>query len=122
MKDPRIVVNAVMAMDGTIIQSFRRHDFKKYTPENGLYCFVDGGLDYIRYGGECIPITLTEESDILLLRNLLFVAVKDRGLPLRLLGDELLEKTINQLKEKSPDSRFLTVYLKEKEYRKKNHK
>ena len=44
----RLVANRIMTPDGTILQSFHRHDYKVYTDVNGLEYMVDGGLDYAR--------------------------------------------------------------------------
>jgi len=52
---------------GDIIQSYHRHDFKWCSCEN---VFIDGGNDYMRYGGQALedkPFTFEiiseEESD-----------------------------------------------------------
>jgi hypothetical protein len=45
---PQIVANRIMTPDGTILQSFHRHDYKTYIDRNGLEYMVDGGLDYLR--------------------------------------------------------------------------
>lgn len=43
-----IVANKIRTPDGTILQSFNRHDYKTYTDKNGKEYMVDGGLDYLR--------------------------------------------------------------------------
>ncbi len=43
---PRLIQNAIQCADGTIINSLHRHDFQRHGDN-----FVDGGLDYIRSGG-----------------------------------------------------------------------
>lgn len=44
----QIVANRIKTPDGTILQSFHRHDYKTYIDKNGLEYMVDGGNDYIR--------------------------------------------------------------------------
>lgn len=43
-----IVANKIRTPDGTILQSFNRHDYKTYTDKNGKEYMVDGGLEYLR--------------------------------------------------------------------------
>jgi hypothetical protein len=35
--------------DGTVLQSYHRHDYKTYTDANGEEYMIDGGCDYIRH-------------------------------------------------------------------------
>jgi hypothetical protein len=44
----QIVANMIRTPDGTVLQSFHRHDYKTYTDKNGKEYMVDGGLDYTR--------------------------------------------------------------------------
>jgi hypothetical protein len=44
----KLIRNAMITPDGTLLQSRHRHDFVQYTDANGLVYMVDGGLDYIR--------------------------------------------------------------------------
>ena len=47
---PKILLNAARCRKcGTIVMSLRRHDF---APCECKAIFVDGGYDYLRYGGE----------------------------------------------------------------------
>lgn len=43
-----ILSNRIKTPDGTILQSFNRHDYKTYDDANGQTYMVDGGLDYLR--------------------------------------------------------------------------
>ena len=44
----KLVSNKIRTPDGTILQSFHRHDYKGYTDKNGKDYMVDGGLEYLR--------------------------------------------------------------------------
>lgn len=44
----RILRNAMRTPDGTVIESFFRHDFQQYKDANTETYMVDGGMDYLR--------------------------------------------------------------------------
>ena len=43
-----ILCNKIQTPDGTILQSFNRHDYKTHIDANGQTYMVDGGLTYLR--------------------------------------------------------------------------
>lgn len=47
-ENPEILANKIQTPDGTILQSFNRHDYKSYKDKNGHTYIVDGGCDYLR--------------------------------------------------------------------------
>jgi hypothetical protein len=48
MNEPRLLANRIITPDGTMLQSYHRHDYKEYLDANGLEYMVDGGLEYQR--------------------------------------------------------------------------
>lgn len=48
MKEPKLLANRIITPDGTMLQSYHRHDYKTYTDANGKEYMVDGGLEYRR--------------------------------------------------------------------------
>lgn len=69
----QLVANRIMTPDGTILQSFDRHDYKSYTDKNGLQYMVDGGLDYLRrnYNADnpYIEMSVYADDDFALVRE-----------------------------------------------------
>lgn len=125
MKKPQILVNAVIAADGTIMRTLHRYDFKSYETQEGQKCFVDGGLDYTKFGGDCTPLTITDQTSFPLLRCMLMTKHMSKetdlyteNVPLFSLTDEQVSETIDNIRENNPSSVFLTIYKKELEYRK----
>ena len=46
--EPRLLANRIITPDGTMLQSFSRHDYKTHIDANGKEYIVDGGLEYRR--------------------------------------------------------------------------
>ena len=55
-----ILKNSIRTPDGTVLESWHRHDFVSHTDANGKNYFVDGGRDYLRRSAngdeECLSI------------------------------------------------------------------
>ena len=61
----QVIANALITPDGTILQSYHRHDYKTYTDKNGEEYMIDGGTDYCRSNVNKEPaqyITITMED------------------------------------------------------------
>lgn len=100
------------------ICSRHRHDYRV------CQCgktFIDGGLDYIRYGGEQNNVELRSlylKDDIIKIREkvLVWSKTEQKTVLLKNISDEHLDSLINYYLSSRNDKMFL-LYLKEKQYR-----
>jgi hypothetical protein len=53
----QLIANRIQTPDGTILQSYNRHDYKTHLDANGEVYMVDGGLDYQRRSINQVPAT-----------------------------------------------------------------
>lgn len=44
----QVIASALITPDGTILQSYSRHDYKTHLDKNGETYMIDGGVDYLR--------------------------------------------------------------------------
>ena len=68
-----ILSSRMRTPDGTVLESFSRHDYRTHTDANGKEYMLDGGLDYVRrsaHGDEEV-LTLMSDDDHELIRLLL---------------------------------------------------
>ena len=64
MSESKLIRNAIQTPDGTILESYSRHDYKTYSDANGKEYMVDGGLDYVRRSanGDEIDLCLYDDE------------------------------------------------------------
>lgn len=118
LQKPKILANRWRHPDGTILQSFHRHDFVEY---NG--CFVDGGLSgYVRISGHLEDCCVYDDSPFEDIRNYFHWGTygKDGEQPRKFVALKDLEleqiQAIIETQKQIPDC-ILDVFTKEMEYR-----
>ena len=47
-KMKQVLASIIQTPDGTVLQSFHRHDYKEYIDANGETYMIDGGTEYMR--------------------------------------------------------------------------
>jgi hypothetical protein len=126
----KLIYNSVNCLScGDTLISRHRHDYKVCSCENKT--MVDGGLDYVRFGGKNLDLvqsyTIDDSDNFETLRfyiergthginndePLKYVKLKD-------IDDEWLSNIINYEEELRPNNPYLKYYKKEQKYRLKN--
>jgi hypothetical protein len=59
----KLLANVFQTPDGTVLQSFYRHNYVSYVDRNGQEYVVDGGIDYIKRMGDGQGTDLSVYSD-----------------------------------------------------------
>lgn len=78
----QIVANKIRTPDGTILQSFHRHDYKTHLDKNGFEYMVDGGLEYLRRNVAPEPyedLSVTLRDDFEKIREAFHWGTRGRG-------------------------------------------
>ena len=60
-----ILYNALRTPDGTVIESWGRHDYVTHLDKNGKEYMVDGGFDYLRRSahGDEVDLSISADPD-----------------------------------------------------------
>ena len=95
----RLIYNAIITPDGTVLCSKHRHDFKTYVDtKDKLTYMVDGGLDYARRNvGSYKEISLYLEDGIEVIRNVVSISNKLlKDIPEDMLEEFLSEESFHE--------------------------
>lgn len=126
--DKQLIYNAVQCLNcNEILVSYHRHDYKICGCEQQTS--VDGGTDYIRYGGKDLNLV----KSLVLYDNEPFEKIRevicrggrgkngDRELkytPIKDMDDEWLKAVIDYEEQKRPNNPYLKYYYQELNFRK----
>ena len=129
--EAQLIYNAVECLScGDILESYHRHDYKTCNCSNKTN--VDGGYDYLSYGGKDMSLI----KSIPLYSNASHEQIREkvkrggRGIdgrqPLKYVllkdvDDEWLQAIIKYEEEHLPSNRFLPIYRNEKLWRQDTH-
>lgn len=131
MKEKQLIYNSVKCLNcGEVLVSYHRHDYKVCGCENGTS--VDGGLDYIRYGGKDLSLVesncLYDDEPFEVLREHIFRGGRgiDGKQPLKYVklsevDNEWLGAIIDYEEQYRPSNPHLKWYNLENDYRNKNN-
>lgn len=127
MKERELYYNAVECLNcHEILVSHSRHDYVKCSCENET--FVDGGLEYIRYGGKDLSLVFSrpiysDSSHETIRENLcrgsrgkdgkqplLYIKLKD-------IDNQYLEAIIAYEEQVRPNNKMLPIYREEQKWR-----
>ena len=119
-----LVANAIRTPDGTILQSYHRHDYKSYKDKNGSSYAVDGGLDYLKRsfstGAKFDELSVYSDAPFLLIRIFYHVYKQDENIYVRLcdIPNNWLKDNYIYNDERGNSETFESlIYLTELEYR-----
>lgn len=123
-----LIRNAIKCLEcGEVLESVHVHDYKECSCPNQT--MVDGGLEYVRFGGVDMNKLETQcvysNDDISLIREHLMRGTYGINgdepysqVALKTIDDSLLEAMIKYEEELRPSNRYLPLYRKEQEFRK----
>lgn len=132
MENKQIIYNAIRTPDENVLVSHHRHDYKTHLDANGEEYMIDGGLDYIRYGGKDLSLVesncLYDDEPFEVLREHIFRGGRgiDGKQPLKYVklsevDNEWLGAIIDYEEQYRPSNPHLKWYNLENDYRNKNN-
>jgi hypothetical protein len=117
-----ILYNAIRTPDGTVIESLSTHDLQRHVDkkDNSMY-FVDGGLSYLRRGGDISSYTdlsLSDSDDIAQIRERFTWGSRGKDGLGQLQYSLLKDLSNDHLKAlRDYDSRYKEIFIREIDYR-----
>lgn len=126
----QILANRIQTPDGTILQSYNRHDYKTHIDRiTGEEYMIDGGIDYIRRSVNTVPakdMFVYADDDHDIIREAFCWGTRGKDgkqllmyMPLAELADNHIE-AILETQHQIPDF-IRKVFLDEQEYRTTNN-